>query len=959
LWSLAGLWATEIQAQLWGPKTGGVVYEISPNGRYVSGLTLSAGGNGFVWDTQSDVFETLGQGVYPYDVTDDKLLVGNFNDAINGIALLSGGYREPGASEWSSLGAGLISEPGTSNGSSAQQITLDRRAIVGSSRKRMADGYFATVPYCWSKSDAGEWTGAEWAHPDDIKQGTIIDISDDGKTAVGYIHPGTNRVAILWKSPGKHELPFPLDAYSEYLCISANGKYAGFSYNNGPDDALAGIHNMETGEITFIPEGVRVNAVDNKGFAFGVYRPNGIDRAFIRDKKLGFMDFGDFVTAYASEAELELLELSSSLWRALTNKAVTFSINAVTPDGWTFALCLQLGGSGEVYVLKIAPVTIYHFPQNLKANVPPADRNKVILNWEAPMSDGKTPTEYAIYRRGQRVGTVDEKTLTYTDENVSPPGYYNYQVTAVHGNKQSNFSNIAQAVIVNSYDLPLRENFDKLNLTANYWTAEINREPASMEWHVYDNVGVGDGTGLTFSINNLVNFPDKEFSASLTSKYLDGRNASNIFLSFLVKPDYYPETTLTPDTLLIDVYDGSEWKTVDKYVFRLSMEWKADILDLSETAAGKLFRVRFRITGANHTVSVKHIHFDDIVIATAPPAGNAVPLHLAGKTSETDTIRLVWQNPQTNLYALTYANSSKHFSAGNEGVSFIAANRFNADELSINAGLYLTSISAYINRNVQNTDTATVLKAVVFSDGKRIVDQPVSNFVPNAWNTFYLDTPVLFAGKNFVFGLEVVSHASKEEPIGFDGGRRPVSGSIYSEDGGKTWKTLIDAKKLNNWCIIGNLSSLENTEVKPSDIVGYNVYCNGVKLNDDLIFGQSFTANSPGDYMVRAYSLASGISEKSNTWRSTGDGIQPVSATGNVRIYPNPVKDILYVRSEMPVESLTVYDLSGRVCKQAGAGATTLSMKDLNSGLYLVKIKTAAGESTLKIVVSGDTLSGT
>lgn len=119
--------------------------------------------------------------------------------------------------------------------------------------------------------------------------------------------------------------PFRPRPVAEYLCIGENGKYAGFSYSDGEADALAGIHNTETGEITFIPEGIRVNAVGNNGFAFGVYRPDGFtDRAFIRNRKPGFMDFGDFIVAYAAEAELELLKKSTALWRALTAKTGYF-----------------------------------------------------------------------------------------------------------------------------------------------------------------------------------------------------------------------------------------------------------------------------------------------------------------------------------------------------------------------------------------------------------------------------------------------------------------------------------------------------------------------------------------------------------------------------------------------------------------------------------------------------------
>ncbi|MDR2622612.1 MAG: T9SS type A sorting domain-containing protein [Dysgonamonadaceae bacterium] len=949
---ITALWTAKPQNRIYGPLAGiGVIYEISNNGRYISGMTQTSNGEGCVWDVQAgEIVADFGLSTYPYCVTDDKMVVGIFPDNIGGVSLISAGYSTE-SKAWTSLGLGVLDLPeNNEDGSSARRVTPDGKLIVGYSKKDIVSRKI-NVPYAWRKNEAGEWTGEVWAHPENTIQTYILDISDDGKTGVGFVHAGRERVAILWKSSVEYATSIVPETYSEYFCISANGKYAGFAADlNLNGIVIAGIHDIETGEIIPIPEGFRVNSVTNNGFAFGAYKNNGIDRPFVWNKKLGFMDFGDFIINYATG--LNLSE-ASQLQAVLADKLRTLTVHAATPDGLTFAVCLPSGSSGTGYVINISPVTIYPYPRNLTADVPVADRNKVILNWDAPDLEGETLTGYAVYRGTRLLGTVDGETLTYTDLNV-PAGYYNYTVKGVYeGGYSSNVSNTARAVIINNYDLPLRENFDRLNLTSNYWTTEISKEATYMGWNVYSDVGVESGTGLLFQVSGFGDMADNTYSAALISKYLDAANAEKVYLSFLTKPEYYREPGLTPDTLSIDVHDGNTWKNIDKYTFKTRMEWKAEIIDLSEAVSGKLFRLRFRITGANHTVSAKHIHFDDIVIATAPPAGDAVPQQLSGEISGTDNIRLVWQNPQTNLYALTYANSSKRGSIGNEGVSFIAANRFDADELNINAGLYLTSISAYINRKVQNPAVATVLKLAVFADGERIVNQPVSAFNPNKWNTFYLDNPVLLGDKDLVFGLEVVSHDQKEEPIGIDGAGSPVSGKgdLYSENGGQTWKTLTGENLMNNWCITGNLSSLENTEVKPSDIVGYNVYRKGIKLNDDLIFGQSFTTdNSPGAYTVRAYSLASGISAESQEWRFTVDGIPSIPPV-NVQIYPNPAQDMLFIRSETPVESLSVYDLSGRICKQAGAGTTTLFVGDLTSGIYIVGIKTASGESMEKIYI--------
>ena len=66
----------------------------------------------------------------------------------------------------------------------------------------------------------------------------------------------------------------------------------------------------------------------------------------------------------------------------------------------------------------------------------------------------------------------------------------------------------------------------------------------------------------------------------------------------------------------------------------------------------------------------------------------------------------------------------------------------------------------------------------------------------------------------------------------------------------------------------------------------------------------------------------------------------------NISIYPNPVHDRLYIKSEQPIEQVQVYDLSGRLLIQEHNVSHSISMGNLTHGIYLVK---AAG-SVWKVV---------
>ncbi len=64
-------------------------------------------------------------------------------------------------------------------------------------------------------------------------------------------------------------------------------------------------------------------------------------------------------------------------------------------------------------------------------------------------------------------------------------------------------------------------------------------------------------------------------------------------------------------------------------------------------------------------------------------------------------------------------------------------------------------------------------------------------------------------------------------------------------------------------------------------------------------------------------------------------------------IYPNPVKDILYVTGDN-VQKIEIYTVAGS-CIQEVTNTNTIYMGDLSDGIYLVKITTPAGTITNKI----------
>ncbi|MCB0465198.1 MAG: T9SS type A sorting domain-containing protein [Aequorivita sp.] len=69
-------------------------------------------------------------------------------------------------------------------------------------------------------------------------------------------------------------------------------------------------------------------------------------------------------------------------------------------------------------------------------------------------------------------------------------------------------------------------------------------------------------------------------------------------------------------------------------------------------------------------------------------------------------------------------------------------------------------------------------------------------------------------------------------------------------------------------------------------------------------------------------------------------------------VYPNPVKDMLNIKSSTAIDNVTVYDLLGKVVLQENPGkiSPSINMSNLTSGSYLVKVTIGNSSKTVKVL---------
>lgn len=120
-----------------------------------------------------------------------------------------------------------------------------------------------------------------------------------------------------------------------------------------------------------------------------------------------------------------------------------------------------------------------------------------------------------------------------------------------------------------------------------------------------------------------------------------------------------------------------------------------------------------------------------------------------------------------------------------------------------------------------------------------------------------------------------------------------------------------------------------------------------IKTKSTLSLGDSFsnTANIYFDYnhpiITNIYTTT--VQNILGTAESTEDKI-------DINIYPNPVKDILYLKSKEKIVKAEIYDSAGRILSSVSLNGDSINVSELNKGNYMIKFSTKNQSGTQKFI---------
>jgi hypothetical protein len=141
------------------------------------------------------------------------------------------------------------------------------------------------------------------------------------------------------------------------------------------------------------------------------------------------------------------------------------------------------------------------------------------------------------------------------------------------------------------------------------------------------------------------------------------------------------------------------------------------------------------------------------------------------------------------------------------------------------------------------------------------------------------------------------------------------------------------------------------------NLLGYNIYRNNVKLNSTIVTALTYTDNGvpSGQYTYCVTSVyAQGESAKNcKDVEVIALGNNPSSSLTEIRVYPNPVDNLLHIRDAGTIHELWLTDLTGREVYRSRPDndAVDVPVTSFHSGIYLLSVQSAQGTYHLKVLI--------
>ncbi len=228
------------------------------------------------------------------------------------------------------------------------------------------------------------------------------------------------------------------------------------------------------------------------------------------------------------------------------------------------------------------------------------------------------------------------------------------------------------------------------------------------------------------------------------------------------------------------------------------------------------------------------------------------------------------------------------------------------------------------------------------------VEAPVED-----WSEFTYDLSA-YAGQNVYVGIQCVSNDAfilLVDDVTIGATKSPIVYNPSQPVVGKGTKNISYTHKP----AAQPATKVQSSRNINSELMGYNVYRDGVKLNTAIVETQEYTdtdlpVNTFEYYVTAVYDA--GESDPSNTVVIVITDFADISADNDILVYPNPASDYLIIKAENIMQIRVLNSLGQVVIDNViGSDNTNIDISDLKSGIYFIHLDTQKGSVTRKVIV--------
>ncbi len=277
------------------------------------------------------------------------------------------------------------------------------------------------------------------------------------------------------------------------------------------------------------------------------------------------------------------------------------------------------------------------------------------------------------------------------------------------------------------------------------------------------------------------------------------------------------------------------------------------------------------------------------------------------------------------------------------GGTFYGAARFPSELTSVYSEYTMESVHVYIGAIPSETKLIIWDAGTTTSPGS-VLHEQVFTPVASSWNTVELSSPLAVSGSDIWIGFEI-THEPGVFVLGIDGGPVNPNGDWISIDAVE-WERLSDYGFNNNWNIRANLSfnGMDWLSIDPRNgIIG-----EGESGEMSISFDASGLEN--GKYFANIR-INSNDPENSLviipvTLDVTSDDVSIMDIwEASLKVFPNPVKDLLMVRGSQSVERISMFNVTGQkvIDVIVSGNEHSINVSGLSQGYYILQVVSADG----------------